>query len=102
VASWARGLVCGGVVLGGWGDGHVEAKGLELAQVGADLAVAAGVVVVPAMAEVGESGTGIGEEVPVALCPPRGFRRLFRVLGQKRLRPPPGGGGGLSQCAGPG
>jgi hypothetical protein len=51
-------------LLGGGGDGDVEAEGLELAEVGADLAVAAGLRVVPGGAEVGEPGFGVGEEVP--------------------------------------
>ena len=50
--------------LGGVGvDGHVDAEGFELAEVAADLAVAAGLLVVPAGAEVGEPGLGVGQEV---------------------------------------
>jgi hypothetical protein len=41
---------------GGLGELDVEAEGLELADVGADLAVAVGLSVVPAGAEVGEPG----------------------------------------------
>ena len=37
---------------------------MELAEVGADLAVAVGFAVVPAGAEVGEPGFGVGEQVP--------------------------------------
>jgi hypothetical protein len=51
-------------VLGGWGDGDVEAEGLELAEVGADLAVAVGFAMVPAGSEVGEPGFGAGEQMP--------------------------------------
>jgi hypothetical protein len=40
VAWWAAGLVSGVLGLGGClGEGDVEAEGLELAEVGADLAV---------------------------------------------------------------
>src|SRR5450756_1133160 len=47
------------LALGGCrGDGDVEAEGPELAEAGADLAVAVGVSVVPAGAEVGEPGPG--------------------------------------------
>ena len=52
------------LVLGGGGDGDLEAEGLELAEVGADLAVAVGPGVVPAGAEVGEPGRGVGGQVP--------------------------------------
>ena len=53
------GLVSGFRVLGGGGDGDVEAEGLELAQVGADRAVAVGLALVPVGAEVGEAGFGV-------------------------------------------
>jgi hypothetical protein len=43
---------------GGGVDGHVDAEGSELAEVAADLAVAACLLVVPAGAEVGEPGRG--------------------------------------------
>jgi hypothetical protein len=65
--SWRCGLrawSAGVLVLSGWGDGDVEAHGLELADVGADLAVAVGFAFVPVGAEVGESGFGVTEEVP--------------------------------------
>jgi hypothetical protein len=52
------------LALGGGDDGHVEAEGPELAEVGSDLAVPPGVVVMPAGAKVSEPGTGIGQEVP--------------------------------------
>ena len=45
------------------GDGDVDAKGLDLAEVSADLAVAVGCALVPVGAEVGESGFGAGEQV---------------------------------------
>jgi hypothetical protein len=64
VALGGTGLVSGGWVLGGGGDGDVEAEGLELAEVGLDLAVAVGFAVVPVGAEVGVSGFGVAEEVP--------------------------------------
>jgi hypothetical protein len=51
--------------LGGRGvDGYLEAESLELAEVGADLAVAVAVAVVPVSAEVAEAGRGVVEEVP--------------------------------------
>src|SRR6266478_2185156 len=59
--AWSAGsgaLGCGG------GDGHFEAEGLELAEVGADLAVAVALALVPVGAEVGEPGRGVGEQVP--------------------------------------
>ena len=40
----------------GWSDGDVEAEGPELAEVGADLAVAVGFAFVPVGSEVGEPG----------------------------------------------
>ena len=49
---------------GGFADLDVEAEGLELAEVGADLAVAAGLLVVPAGPRVGEPCGGVGQEVP--------------------------------------
>src|SRR5579872_3632594 len=51
-------------VLGGGGDGDVEAEGVELAEVGADLAVAVGFAFVPVGAEVGEPGFRVGKQVP--------------------------------------
>ena len=51
--------------LGGGVDGHVEAEGLELAEVGTDLALTACLLVVPAGPEIGEPRGGIGEEMPV-------------------------------------
>jgi hypothetical protein len=47
--AWSAGFGLGG----GGGDGDVEAERLELAEVGADLAVAAGFACVPVGAEVG-------------------------------------------------
>ena len=44
-------------------DGHVDAQGLQLAEVAADPAVASCLLVVPAGAEVGEPGRGVGQEV---------------------------------------
>jgi hypothetical protein len=41
------------------GEFDVKAEGLELADVGLDLAVAAGLAFVPAGAEVGEPGGGV-------------------------------------------
>jgi hypothetical protein len=59
--AWSAALLC----LGGRGvDGHVEAEGLELAEVGTDLALTACLLVVPAGPEVGEPGGGVGEELP--------------------------------------
>jgi hypothetical protein len=52
-------------------DGDVEAEGLELAEVAADPAVAAGLLVVPAGAEVVEPGRGVGQEVPDDECDTR-------------------------------
>ncbi len=71
MALGATGLVGGVWGLGGGGDGDVEAEGPELAEVGADLAVAVGPGVVPAGAEVGEPGRGVGEEVPDDECDTR-------------------------------
>ena len=58
--AWSAGVwvLCGG------GDGDVESEGVELAEVGADLAVAVGFAFVPVGAEVGEPGFGAGEQVP--------------------------------------
>ena len=54
--AWSRvGLVLGGCLA----EFDVEAEGLELADVGAYLAVAVGPAVVPAGSEVGEPGAGI-------------------------------------------
>ena len=70
---WAAGLVSGVWGLGGGGgDSDVEAEGLELAEVGADLAVAVGLALLPSGAEVVVAGGGVVQEVPVALCPPCG------------------------------
>ena len=49
---------------GGLADLDVEAEGLELAEVGADLAVAVARAGVPVGSEVGEPGFGAGEQVP--------------------------------------
>src|SRR5690242_5935147 len=57
--AWSAGLGLGG---GGYGD--LEPEGLELAEAGADFAVAVCFAVVPAGAEVGEPGSGIGEQMP--------------------------------------
>ena len=51
-------------IIGGRVDGHVQAEGLELAEVGADLALAAGLFVVPAGPEVSEPGGGVREKMP--------------------------------------
>jgi hypothetical protein len=60
VALGGTGLVVAGFGLGGgFGELDVEAEGLELADVGADLAVTSGFALVPAGAEVGEPGGGI-------------------------------------------
>jgi hypothetical protein len=65
--TWAAGLVSAVLSLSGGGvDGHVKAEGLELAEVVADLAVAAGLLVVPAGSEVSAPGRWVGEEVPAA------------------------------------
>jgi 1-acyl-sn-glycerol-3-phosphate acyltransferase len=63
------------------GDDDVVAEGLELAAGVAGLAASVGVPGVPVRSKVPVAGGGIVEQVPVALCPPRDFRRLFRVLG---------------------
>ena len=52
------------LVLGGGGDGDIEAEGLELAEVGTDLAVAVSLAPVPAGAEVAEPGRRVGQQVP--------------------------------------
>jgi hypothetical protein len=62
-----------------------------------DLPVGVGAGLVVAGAEIGVPGGGIGEQVPVALCPPCGFRGLFCVLGEAAEAP--AGGGGLSRRA---
>jgi hypothetical protein len=46
------------------GEGDVETEGLEVAEVGADLAVAVGLALVPPGAEVAEPGAGVGQQVP--------------------------------------
>ena len=51
------------MLLGGGGEGDVETEGLELADVGADLAVAVAAALVPVGPEVGEPGFGVGEEM---------------------------------------
>jgi hypothetical protein len=58
--AWSAGLGLGGCL----GDGDVEAEGLELAEAGADLAVAVGCALVPVGAEAGEPGVGAGRQVP--------------------------------------
>jgi hypothetical protein len=70
-----------GVVSGGGAEGDGQPECLELADVVADLLVGVGAGGVVAGPEVGVAGVGVGGQVPVALCPPGGFRRLFRVLG---------------------
>jgi len=45
-------------------NGHVEAEGLELAEVARILALTACLLVVPAGPEIGEPRGGIGEEMP--------------------------------------
>ena len=50
-------------IIGGRVDGQVQAEGLELAEVGADLALPARLLVVPAGTEVGEPRGGIREKV---------------------------------------
>jgi hypothetical protein len=69
--AWETGLVSGVWVLGGRGDGDVEAEGLEAAEVGAGLAVAVGFALVPVGAEVGVSGPGVAEQVPDDECDTR-------------------------------
>ena len=64
MAPGGTGLVGGDSGLCGGGDGDVESEGVELAEVGADLAVAVGFAFVPVGAEVGEPGFGAGEQVP--------------------------------------
>ena len=51
-------------VLGGLGDGDVEAQSLDLADVVAELAVRVGAGLVVAVAEVGVAGFGVFEQVP--------------------------------------
>ena len=48
----------------GLGDGHVEAEGLDLPDVVADLAVGIGAGLVVAGAEVGEPGGRVSEQMP--------------------------------------
>jgi hypothetical protein len=62
-------------VLGGGCDGDVEAEGLELAEVGADLAVVVALAGVPVGAEVAEPGRGVSEEVPRETRTARATRR---------------------------
>ena len=65
-APRAAGPVRAGLALsGGCVDGHVQAGSLESAEAGADLALPACVLVVPAGTEVGESCGGVREGVPV-------------------------------------
>ena len=61
----APGLVRGCIGLGGLGQGDVEAEGLDLADVVAELAVSVEAGQMVAGAEVGEPGGGVGEQVPV-------------------------------------
>src|SRR5258708_23494679 len=58
------GVVSGGVGLGGLGDGDVEAECLDLADVVAELAAGVGAGLVVVVAEVGEPGLGVAEQVP--------------------------------------
>src|ERR1700742_4719594 len=46
------------------GDGHLEAEGLQLAEVAADLLVAVGFLLVPAGSEVGVAGLWVVQQVP--------------------------------------
>ena len=62
-ARWSGSEVGGARGLGGFLDGDGEAEGLQLADVVADLAVAADAVVVVAGSEVAEPGGGVGEQV---------------------------------------
>src|SRR5215469_13169528 len=50
--------------LGGLGDGDVEAEGLDLPDVVAELVAGIGAGLVVAVAEVGVAGGGVGEQVP--------------------------------------
>ena len=68
--AWGTGLISGGWVLGGGGD-DVESERPELAEVGADLAVAVGRAFVLVGAEVGVPGGGVGEQVPDDECDTR-------------------------------
>jgi hypothetical protein len=52
------------VGLGGPGYGDVEAEGLDLPDVVTELAVGIGAGLVVAVAEVGEPGSGVGQQVP--------------------------------------
>ena len=63
-----------GKVLGylrGLGDGDLEAEGLDLADVVTDLPVGVEAGLVVAVAEVGVTGGGIGEQVPDDECDTR-------------------------------
>jgi hypothetical protein len=86
--AWSAGVGLGG----GGGDGDLEAEGLELAEVGADLAVAAGFAFVPVGAEVGEPGFGVGEQVPEMTRMERATAHLARFpprrLDRRRSRSP--------------
>jgi len=63
VAPGAAGLVGGGLSLSGSrADGHVDAQCFELAEMAADLTVAACLLVVPAGAEVGKPGRGVSQQ----------------------------------------
>jgi len=60
--------------------GDVLAEGLEAGDEAAGLAFGVCALVEVVLSEVVVGVPG-GQDVPVALCPPRGLRRPFRVLG---------------------
>ena len=64
--AWCDGRAWSGGfrVLGGLGEGDVEAEGLDLADVVAELAAGVGAGLVVAVAEVGVAGFGVAEQVP--------------------------------------
>jgi hypothetical protein len=84
VALEATGLVGGVLGLGGGGEGDVEAEGLELAQVGADLAVAVALAVVP----VGADAAGLDAAEPALADIVTGPPRLDATPHSKRTRIP--------------
>jgi hypothetical protein len=53
-------------VLGGWGDGDVQSEGLELEEVGVNLAVAVGLAGVPACTEVAARAASISSSTAAA------------------------------------
>jgi hypothetical protein len=61
-------------------DGDLVAEALD-GGVAAGAAADVGPALVVAGPEVVVDGVVAGQDVPVALCPPRGLRRPFRVLG---------------------